>query len=124
MAFTYDTDTARGKVRLLIGDTDSDSYDFEDAEVDVFLSQEGSNVYRSAALALRTLATNKVKLARRVRLSWNLEVDRGDVVKNLLALAESYEARAAQAAPTEYIDTFDDGLDRFGVDKSKYVGTT
>jgi len=124
MTFTYDTDTARGKVRLLIGDTDSDSYDFEDAEVDVFLSQEGSNVYRSAALALRTLATSKVKLARRVRLSWNLEVDRGDMVKNLLALADSYEAKADQDAPTEYWDTFDDGLDRFGVDKSKYVGTT
>ena len=124
MAFTYDTDTARGKVRLLIGDTDSDSYDFEDAEVDVFLSQEGSNVYRSAALALRTLATSKVKLARRVRLSLNLEVDRGEVAKQLLELAREYEAKADQDAPTEYLDTFDDGLDRFGVDKSKYVGTT
>ena len=124
MAFTYDTETDRGKVRLLIGDTDEDSYDFNDAEIDVFLAQEGSVLYRSAALALRTLATNKAKLARRVQLNPNLAVDRGEMATQLLELAREYEAKADQDAPTEYWDTFDDGLDRFGVDKSKYVGTT
>lgn len=48
MTFTYDPTTARGRVRLLVGDTDENQpIRLEDAEVDVFLELMGSE--RAAA---------------------------------------------------------------------------
>lgn len=58
MAFTYDVSTARGKVRMLIPDSSTASYVFDDAEIDAFLSMEG-DVRRATALALETLASNE-----------------------------------------------------------------
>ena len=49
MAFTYDTGTDAGKIRLLIFDTDSTNYVFEDEELNVFYSIEGSSVKRAAS---------------------------------------------------------------------------
>ena len=68
MAFT---DTAgstadRDRVRLEIGDTDSDRALFQDAEIDDFLSQEGNSVLGSAARACETLA---VRFAREFTFS-------------------------------------------------------
>ena len=49
--FTYDTDTDIGKIRLIISDKDEDDYHFEDAELQVFLTAEGSvNLASAAAL--------------------------------------------------------------------------
>ena len=59
MAFTYDTGTDAGKIRLLIFDTDSTNYVFEDEELNVFYSIEGSSVKRAAALASETIASNE-----------------------------------------------------------------
>lgn len=58
MAFTYDLTSDIGKIRLLIMDNQSGSYLFEDTEISTFLSLEGSNVKRAAALALETMASN------------------------------------------------------------------
>lgn len=58
MAFTYDLTSDIGKIRLLIMDNQSSVYLFEDAEISTFLSLEGSNVKRGAALALETMASN------------------------------------------------------------------
>ncbi len=49
MAFTYDTTTDRGKVRLLLGDTDSANAIFDDAETDAFLSMGDDEVLLAAA---------------------------------------------------------------------------
>ena len=49
MAFTYSLSTNRGKVRLLIPDTNSEAYELEDEEVDYFLTVRGNNVKAAAA---------------------------------------------------------------------------
>jgi hypothetical protein len=64
MAFTYDTGTDIGKIRLAIGDTSStagagvkpDGTNFTDAELQIFLDAEGT-WGRAAAAACETLAT-------------------------------------------------------------------
>lgn len=68
MAFTYDTSDNVGKVRLLIFDTDSNSYVFEDAELSVFLAMEGSSLKRAAALALETMASNEAFVLKVIQL--------------------------------------------------------
>lgn len=52
MACTYDITTNRGKVRLIIGDTSTTACVFSDAEIDVFLSINSSNINLAAADAL------------------------------------------------------------------------
>ena len=68
MAFTYTAGSTadRDRVRLEIGDTDSDRALFQDAEIDDFLSQEGNSILGSAARACETLA---VKFAREFTFS-------------------------------------------------------
>ena len=56
MAFTYDITTNRGKVRLLIGDTDSTDYQFEDDEIDAFLTMASSSLLLAASYALESWA--------------------------------------------------------------------
>lgn len=56
MAFTYDISTDRGKVRRLIGDTNSADALFQDDEIDFFLDQAGSGIYQAAAYACEALA--------------------------------------------------------------------
>ena len=63
MAFTYTPGSSadRDRVRLEIGDTDSDRTLFQDAEIDDFLSQEGDSALKASARACETLA---VRFAR------------------------------------------------------------
>ena len=58
MAFTYTagSDADRDRLRLEIGDTDSDRALFQDAELDDFLSQEANSVLGAAAKACETLS--------------------------------------------------------------------
>lgn len=56
MAFTYDVSTDRGKVRLLIGDTDTNDQLLQDNEIDFFLTQANDNVYLAAAYAAEAIA--------------------------------------------------------------------
>jgi len=68
MAFSYTAGSTadRDRVRLEIGDTDSDRALFQDAELDDFLTQEGSSILGSAARACETLA---VRFAREFTFS-------------------------------------------------------
>lgn len=93
MAFTYDTGTSAGRVRLLIFDTDSTSYVFEDAEISVFLSLEGSNVKRSAALALETMASNEAFVLKVIRLL-DLQTDGAKTSDALLKRAAMLRSQA------------------------------
>ncbi|KKL78369.1 hypothetical protein LCGC14_2025560 [marine sediment metagenome] len=56
MAFTYDITTNRGKVRLLISDTDSTDYQFEDDEIDAFLTMASGSLLLAASYALESWA--------------------------------------------------------------------
>lgn len=88
MAFTYDTATNTGKVRLLIFDTNAAAYVFEDAEIVVLLGLEGGRVKRGAALALETMASNEVYTQKAIRLL-DLSTDGPKVAAELRARADA-----------------------------------
>jgi len=58
MAFTYDITTDRGKVRLLIGDTNAADYQFEDDEIDAFLTMASGSLLLAASYALESWAAS------------------------------------------------------------------
>ncbi len=119
MSFTYEPGTTRGKVRLLIGDTDGESYLFEDAEVDALLALN-PNVYAAAALGCRAVAGDKAKQAVVVGLA-GVDVDRREIAAHYMELARGYEERA-RTVPVERVDAFDYEVDAAGVDRSRYTG--
>ncbi len=85
MAATYDPDTDRGKVRLLISDVDTASATFTDEEIDTFLTM-GDSVRDSAAVALETIAGNQALVLKRIK-THNLETNGPELAKELRALA-------------------------------------
>lgn len=71
MAFTYDPTTDRGKVRLLIHDTDTADVDnqfFSDAEIDAFLSMNNQDVWLAAATGLDSLAADQAMTLKVMRI--------------------------------------------------------
>ncbi len=58
MAFNYDITTDRGKVRLLIGDTVDAGHQFEDDEIDAFLTMAGGSILTAAGYALEAWAAS------------------------------------------------------------------
>jgi len=86
MAFTYDVTTNRGRVRLLIADTDATSYIFEDAEIDAFLTMQGSVVFLSAAQALEVMAVNELMVLKVIKLL--------DLTTNGAAMAKALNDKA------------------------------
>lgn len=124
MAFTYDTTTARGRVRLLLADTDTSDATkqmFTDAEVDAFLALESNEVYGAAAAACESLAASAARSAVRYKAERLLEIDRKDIPAHFRALAKTYRDRL-MAEPTEHIDAYDVAFDELGGDRSEYVG--
>ena len=106
MAFTYDTSTSAGRVRLLIFDTNSASYVFEDAEISVFLTLEGSNVKRSAALALETMASNEAFVQKTIRLL-DLQTDGAKTADALMKRAAALRSQADTDEAAEDGGSFD-----------------
>lgn len=124
MSFTYDPTTARGRVRLLLSDTDaSDSTKqiFTDAEIDAFLAMEGNELYAAAAAACESLAANTARSAILMRLEKLLAIDRKEIPKHFRELAMMYRKRSV-SAPAEEIDSMDYNISPFGRDLSEYVG--
>lgn len=71
MAFTYDINTPRGQVRLLIGDTTEEGAVFADDEIDFFLELESNVVDLAAARALEAIAADKARTAIMLKtLNW------------------------------------------------------
>jgi len=93
MAFTYDVTTAAGQVRLLIPDRNAGDYVFEDTEIDAFLSIEGSNVKRAAAMGIETIASNTAMVLKVIRLL-DLTTDGAKTSDALLARAKLLRAQA------------------------------
>ena len=91
MAFTYDLSTNRGKVRLLIQDTDETYEFYSDAEIDAFLTVagelDGDTVFYASALALESWASNQVMILKVVELL--------DVVTDGAAVSREMRMRAA-----------------------------
>ena len=106
MPFTYDVSTDRGKVRLLCTDTDGVNPLFQDDEIDTFLSLMGSNILRTAAVALFTIAAQEVLLMKRIKLL-ELTTDGPAEADALRRLALEYQEKADLAEAAEAGGAFD-----------------
>ena len=114
MSFTYDfnANPILSQVRLLIMDTDSSAYIFEDVEVMQFIQMTSSqgiyqspqwnstgnqiaapvqvySLYQAAALGLQTIASNKAYLAS-VSKILDVQLDTGKAQKALKEMAQAY----------------------------------
>jgi hypothetical protein len=105
MTFTYDIATTRGQVRLLIPDTSVTGYVFEDAEIDAFLTLE-TDVRRSAALALETIASSQALCLKVIRVL-DLQTDGAKVADALLKRAAGLRDQAEEAEAAEDGGAFD-----------------
>lgn len=106
MAFTFDLETDRGKVRLLIQD-DVEAYEFyTDAKIDAFLAiaedQEGDTVMHAAAMALEAWASNQAMILKVTTLL--------DVKVDGVAVAREMRARAATLRQQALTLPSDDGF--------------
>ena len=127
MAFTYTAGaSARDNVRLLLGDTDTESTKnqiFTDAEIDAFLSLESGEVYAAAAAGAESIASSKSRSA----IKWealDTELDLREVPKLYRAMAKGWRERAESGEPWEEVDSLDYVIGPFGRDGSEYVGDT
>ena len=94
MAFTYTAGSTaeRDRVRLEIGDIDSDRALFQDAELDDFISQEGDNVLKASARACETLA---VRFARDFPFSADgASFQKGNITQMYMAQAKRLRRKA------------------------------
>jgi len=91
MAFTYDLTTNIGKIRLLIADTDEDSYDFEDDEITA-ANDLSVNIYYASAILLRSLAANRARLSVSVKRG-TMTDDLKQLSKDLKDLALDFEEK-------------------------------
>ena len=101
MAFTYDLATDRGKVRLLIQDT-NETYEFyNDAEIDAFITiagdLDGKVVQNASAVALESWASNQVLILKVVTLL-DVEVDGSKVSAEMRARAAVLRADAISSS--------------------------
>lgn len=116
----YDPTTDRGMVRLHLSDTSDVTPLFTDAEIDAFLSREGSNVKRAAASAMLSMATNEVMVQKRIRIL-DLQTDGPAQAKELRETARLLRLEAAEDEATAADGAFDFaelGLPPFG-DRAK-----
>ncbi len=88
MADTYDLTTDIGKVRLKIADTNTASFIFTDAEIQVFIDESG-DLHNAAAMALYANAADSGRLATR-KTAGNYTEDLTAIAKELRTLAEKY----------------------------------
>lgn len=94
MAYTYDpldlvTTTSSGRlnvVRLLVGDNNTFDPQMQDEEINFALSENGSNVYFSAAFCARLLASKYARMVN-TQLDGALEAEYSDRVKQYTILA-------------------------------------
>lgn len=120
MAFTYVIAETRGKVRLLANDQEQTSHLFEDDEIDTFLALEGNSVWKAAALALETTASNEALVQKKVTtLGGNgISTDGPAVAAALLKAAANLRARSEVLEEDEdeagLIDYAEFGLEPFG----------
>jgi hypothetical protein len=94
MAFTVDTTTDIGKVRLLLSDLDQTKPIYpEDAQIQAFLDMEQGSVRLAAALALEAIAANRVLTLQVIQLL-DLKLDGASVAKAFLQAAKQWRDAA------------------------------
>lgn len=84
MSFTYNLATDVGRLRLRLGDTNSEIYVFEDAELTEFLTT-GTDLAGGVREAIQTLMVSKAHRIKRAT-SMGLTIDDTEQVKELRAI--------------------------------------
>jgi hypothetical protein len=102
MAFTYVLTEDVGKVRLLIPDSKSDAYIFEDDEIKTFLALE-TGLKRATALALETIASNEALVLKVITLL-DVTTDGAKLSDALLKRAEKLRGQASDEEELSYAD--------------------
>lgn len=105
MAFTYDTTTDRGRVRLLLGDTDSDNALFDDDAMDAFLSLGNDEVLLAAAFGADGIASSE-KIILKVITIMDLKTDGATLAREWRMQAAAWRAVHAEGVGEEG-DDFD-----------------
>jgi hypothetical protein len=95
VSFSYDAagGTEVSKVRLLVPDRIEAGANFQDEEIESFLSLEGSSVKRAAALAKETIAGDQVMLLK-VISHLDVSTDGAAVARELRLQATELRAQA------------------------------
>lgn len=128
MTFTYDPSNDIGKCRLLVHDTTLGTYgvnyDFTDEDINGILEQNSDSVFLAAADLCRILSVKAISSAFTIKLPGALELDKREVAKLYMQMAEKYEQRASEGPDVviEYVDSFAYGTDLTGGDISEYIG--
>jgi hypothetical protein len=105
MGFSYDLTTNEGVVRMLIPDTDPDSYLLDDDELTAMLALEGT-VRSAAALALETIASSEAMVSKKIRTQ-DLSTDGPAVAVELRGRAAALRAQDDTAAADVGLDIVD-----------------
>lgn len=99
MSFTFNLSDNIGKVRNLIGDDVEASALLSDESISALLSMTGQDVFATAALCCRRIATNKALIAKR-RTAGNFSEDTTGIYKAYLDMAKEFE-KASKDVPAE-----------------------
>ena len=93
MSFSYDLSTNVGKVRNLIRDVVQSTAILTDEEISANLTMKGNDIYATAALCCRSIATAK-SLVAKMRKAGNYSEDSRSIYQAYLDLAKQYEEQA------------------------------
>ena len=127
MTFTADPTTDRGKCRLLIFDNKDGTYltdyQFTDADIDAALEINSDSVWFAAADLCRAFAAKFMQSGYALEISGALKIDKKEIPKFYMDLADKYEKRAGSSADAivEIVDSYQYEVDEIGRDNSEYV---
>lgn len=76
----------------MIADTDAADFIYADADITAFFSIAGSNYHRAAAMATRSIASDRSRLAKRIKRE-GYETER-QAIADILALADKFDEQA------------------------------
>lgn len=96
--------TPKDKVRLLISDVGGESgssFLYSDLEIESFLEMKNGNVFRAAALALRSIANNSVQVSKRIKFL-QLQTDGPAEAKALNDLAGELDTAADNSVTLDW----------------------
>lgn len=93
MSYTYDLGTDVGKVRNLINDTTQSTAILSDEEISAILTQTGSDILQSAAMACRKISAKYALLAVS-KSAGNYSENKSGISKAYLELAKDFEEQA------------------------------
>jgi hypothetical protein len=122
MAYTLDSSTSEGQVRILVGDTDSTSYVFEDDYLTNLLDLNSDDIWATAADCCRSLAAKYAKEAFVLGLGkQDIWLDRKKKSDYYIQLSKSFDVKSGGDV-VEFFDSYNYNISGTGVDKSEYLG--